>query len=242
VKGVQASKEKTMTTTTSAIDLILDPQVWFPSDKSEQWADFKLATADGLRSLLELGHTHLDLAVLLHNPAAVDRLLSLGHLPQPMAVGGHTPLHTAASSSQVEIAKRLIDAGADVNQIDSSKNTPLHCCTGFELKLFRPIKKHSSESMVRLLVERGADIEAVDRLGRTPLHKAIISKNTEMVMVLLNAGADVQAKFNNVTAQGLALRGKQNDIAQQIKGFTQAKAAGVAVEKALQRVMARSVL
>ena len=71
---------------------------------------------------------------------------------------GKMPLHFAVSYYTVEIAKLLIDHGADVNAlITKSRNTSLHFAA-----------KRCRGDMVHLLLVYGADRELVDNRNRSP--------------------------------------------------------------------------
>jgi hypothetical protein len=79
---------------------------------------------------------------------------------------GPTPLHACARGSDpnvaAEIARVLLQAGAEVNKVEqSSGQTPLHAATQ-QPKGMLPF--------VKLLIECGADINARDKGGQTPLH------------------------------------------------------------------------
>jgi ankyrin repeat protein len=63
---------------------------------------------------------------------------------------GETPLHWAASSDDADVARVLIDAGADIEAADGSIGTPLDNAVGY-----------GCWNVARLLVARGA---AVDKL------------------------------------------------------------------------------
>jgi ankyrin repeat protein len=56
-----------------------------------------------------------------------------------------------------ELAKGLIDAGADVNAKDSAKWTPLHRATFWDYT-----------EIVKVLIEAGADLNAEDKDKQTP--------------------------------------------------------------------------
>jgi len=62
--------------------------------------------------------------------------------------GSETPLHWAASSDDVEVARVLIDGGADIDLPDGSIGTPLDNAIGYRCW-----------NVARLLVERGARVE-----------------------------------------------------------------------------------
>ena len=77
---------------------------------------------------------------------------------------GLTPLHHAVQQGHEEVAKILINAGANVNKKMSPEQwewTPLHVAV-----------KYKFVEMVRLLVRNGADINARDAKGGTPLSYA----------------------------------------------------------------------
>ena len=59
-----------------------------------------------------------------------------------------TPLHWAASSDDVDVARALIDGGADINLPDGSIGTPLDNAIGY-----------GCWNVARLLAERGARVE-----------------------------------------------------------------------------------
>ena len=94
-----------------------------------------------------------------------------------------TLLQVASRHGHVEIVKFLIDNGAAVNAVELDSRSALH---------FATIRGHLS--IVRLLLENKADVNLRKRLGLTPLHiVAQYSKQTDLVQVLLDHGADIEA-------------------------------------------------
>jgi ankyrin repeat protein len=83
--------------------------------------------------------------------------------------GAMTPLMYAAREGHIEIARMLLDAGADVNEADKNDIGPL---------LMAISNNHIG--MARFLVDRGADIHAADWYGRTPLFAAIEIRNVDL--------------------------------------------------------------
>jgi hypothetical protein len=61
---------------------------------------------------------------------------------------GETPLHWAASSDDADVARVLIDSGADIDMPDGSIGTPLDNAVGY-----------GCWNVARLLVERGARVD-----------------------------------------------------------------------------------
>lgn len=90
------------------------------------------------------------------------------------------PLHTAAIHGQVEIARMLLDAGADLEAGDRDASTPLHdACL------------NRRREVVALLLERGADVHRRDLNAAYALSFAAAGGDTAIVGMLLDAGADL---------------------------------------------------
>jgi len=103
---------------------------------------------------------------------------------------GDTALHVAAAGYWVEIAKLLLDAGAEVGAAMNHRcSQPLHyAADGFLENPSWDAKRQVR--MIELLVEAGADIHAPDKNGATPLHRAVRTRCAAAVKALLDAGAD----------------------------------------------------
>ena len=72
-----------------------------------------------------------------------------------------------------EIAKKLIDAGADVNQRNSQGAPALTFATTF-----------GHLEIAKMLLEKGADLSLRDSRGKSPLDHAMIQENTPMVELI----------------------------------------------------------
>jgi len=83
--------------------------------------------------------------------------------------GAMTPLMYAAREGHREVARRLLDAGADVNAVDMNEITPLMLAIG-----------NARVGLARDLIARGADFRAVDWYGRTPLWLAVEMRNVDV--------------------------------------------------------------
>ena len=70
------------------------------------------------------------------------------------ADAGETPLHWAASNDDVDVARVLIDSGADIEAPDGSIGTPLENAIGY-----------ACLAVARLLVERGANVDKLWTAG-----------------------------------------------------------------------------
>jgi len=85
-----------------------------------------------------------------------------------------------------EMAKMLIDNGADVNK-ESALGTPL----------MNAVTNLWNVDIVELLVKSGADLNKQDKDGRTALFYAYSSGNDDFVTGLIESGADVTIKDND---------------------------------------------
>ncbi len=102
--------------------------------------------------------------------------------PGQLAAGyqGRTALHLAAVQDLADIAKWLIEAGADVNAADAEGDTPLH------LAVFT-----GHDKVARLLLANGALVNAKNKRGQTPLHVgAWVGMNHATLLNVLIRGGD----------------------------------------------------
>ena len=99
-------------------------------------------------------------------------LLTSGRRPTPL-------LHHAILRRQPDIAKVLIEAGADLNEPDRAARTPLHAAV-----LGRDART------LELLLQRGADMTRRDQQGWTPLHHTAARADADATRQLLAQGCD----------------------------------------------------
>ena len=162
----------------------------------------------------ENGWTDLHFAALVNLPELAEALLSAGMraggalksdnkpfdetLQKTLRAFGHnrfaaakrvgqTPLHLAARQNAPDVARLLMDHGADVNERDKAGDeddwTPLHYGASY-----------NAPKVVRLLLARGADINAKDKGGWTPLHIAAGKNGVGVARLLIDRGAEVNAR------------------------------------------------
>ena len=99
--------------------------------------------------------------------------------------GGLTALHVAMLNNYTELARWLLERGANPNAPDGKGEAPLHAAAIFDRRPGCP--------MTRLLLAHGADVGARDPQGETPLHRAAFHGHTALAALLLSHGADIQA-------------------------------------------------
>ncbi|KAG2186273.1 hypothetical protein INT43_002711 [Umbelopsis isabellina] len=82
---------------------------------------------------------------------------------------GDAALHHAVRTEKVDIVKLLLEAGADVNAVNTFQQSPLHLAIHHSKKQI-----NTSLRIEKALLEHGAHINAVDILGRTALHTVFV--------------------------------------------------------------------
>ncbi|MBK8904620.1 MAG: sigma-70 family RNA polymerase sigma factor [Anaerolineaceae bacterium] len=92
---------------------------------------------------------------------------------------GITALHWAASTGNQPLAALLLEAGADINELDRGGSTPLHQAVHM-----------GQTALVQWLLENGADAQIVTPHQQTALHKAVIRNRPEIVKLLLDYGSN----------------------------------------------------
>jgi len=130
------------------------------------------------------GDSRLSEAAMRGDRAAVKSLLAQRADVDGSQGDGTTALHWAAFRDDLEMAKILIQAGANVRATTREGGiTPLiMACT------------NGSAPMIQLLLNAGADVNQAKTNGTTPLMTAAASGSAEAVKILLDHGADVNAK------------------------------------------------
>lgn len=124
-------------------------------------------------------------AVKRQNLAHARELLDAGAdiaTPDEPPFQGDTPLHHAARSGNVDLARLLIAKGANVNTPGPTGFVPLHVASGL-----------NERAMVEYLLSAGANPNALDRVG-TPLHAATLQGHAAVVTLLLAKGANPNAR------------------------------------------------
>ena len=136
---------------------------------------------------------------------------------------GRTALHVAVAAGRAEVVRALVeDGGADVDgvfeaaeRVERDGKGPLGLeggLKGLRVKTRRSVSgeslwrekgpkhpvsalhlAHSNYACVQVLLECGANVGARDGYGRTPLYWAVEGGNTDVVRLLIGAGADTNA-------------------------------------------------
>jgi ankyrin repeat protein len=126
------------------------------------------------------GFFPLGLATFFGHTAIVDELIAAGAdvnlvSRESMRV---TALQSAVASGRIDIARKLISKGANVNPRGEGGFAPLHEAAA-----------KGDVDFAKLLLDNGADIDVKSDDGRTPLAMAVNQKKTAMADFLKQRGA-----------------------------------------------------
>ena len=99
------------------------------------------------------------ISLLLENGADIEAFAKYPFVINLGWTFSRNPLHLAIKNKEIEIAKFLLDKGADIEAYDQAGNTAI----------FHAIHSDSLE-MVKLLIERGADFKVQNMVFSTPLN------------------------------------------------------------------------
>lgn len=107
---------------------------------------------------------------------------------------GYSCLHLAVTQKDLKSARLLIDFGIDIDLPDKKGHTALALClaASFNRKIFQ------------LLLESGADVNATDNEGCSVLHHAASLQDDEIILALLQAGADAGPADSDELAEELS--------------------------------------
>lgn len=167
--------------------------------------------------------------------AGIRTLLGRRVDPNGAQVDGMTALHWAAQLDDLETAKLLVDAGAEVKAANRYGVTPLAAaCTNGNRAMVELLLGAGADPNTKLrggetalmtaartgrlgpveaLLARGADVDARERRGQTALMWAAAEGHPEVVGALLRAGADLRTPLpSGFTPLFFAVREGRTDV------------------------------
>ena len=107
------------------------------------------------------------------------------------------------TDSHFQMAKELLDRGANADNKDAENQTPL-------MELIRAKASPERRMLINLLIGHGADVNAMDKSGRSLLKKALGSTDEEAISLLAAGGANIHEKMDGVPLVEIYL--KNSDI------------------------------
>ncbi len=137
------------------------------------------------RPLRLSGTRPLEQAIGSRQPAVVRLLLAQGAAVNAPNPAGDTPLMVCARLGSVEVARALLEAGAEVDRVNRQGRTAVHAA----------VPNSDGAAVLRLLLDRGADGGRPDADGTTPLMEAAQWGRLPALQALLaHAGPDGLAR------------------------------------------------
>lgn len=136
------------------------------------------ALCGDIHRAIEAGDLDLVKQILARNPGAVNE--------RDDNLFRELPIHFASQTGNIEIARLLLEAGADIDAGDSDNSTALGIAA---------MRKHGE--MVAFLIENGADVNRRDRKADCPLSFAVYGRDEAIIQQLLDAGADLYFRNPN---------------------------------------------
>jgi len=139
--------------------------------------------------------TPLSQACTNASSALVDLLLKAGANPNTPIATGETPIMTCARTGNVDAVRMLFVHGADVNAKEPIQNQTA--------AMWAAAEGHTQ--VLRTLIEVKADLMAHTKTGFTPLHFAARVGDLESARILLEAGVDVNIRYQRDAESGRGL-------------------------------------
>ncbi len=129
---------------------------------------------------------------------------------------GYTPLMDAIDRRDLRAAKRLLEQGLNAEELNMYGERALHVVCGMEFKYWETTRGEETDGdggftaidFMELLLAHGVDVHArITTSGLTPLMLAAYSPiyAEQLLLRLLNAGADPHVRSSSGTAYEIAL-------------------------------------
>ena len=169
----------------------------------------------GVRATDDEGATCLTVAAYLGNTETARYLVGLPHVDvNHRSSANFTVLHSAAANKETDVAQVLIDAGADIDARDNEGHAPLYfACASGAFDVVKMLVRAGADDgggtcltqaancghteVVRYLVGLPeVDVNRRDDDFKTALHCAVENAHTDVVQVLIDAGADPTTSTN----------------------------------------------
>jgi ankyrin repeat protein len=141
----------------------VSPLHWAARGNNVEVASLLMSRGESVSLTNSNGETPLFWAVANGKVKAAELLLKNGAEVNARNAFGGTPLLTAARNTDLpELMKLLIEAGANVNAMDSQGENALHKLAWFGYP-------QNNVQTARILLDAGADITVKNKQGKTPL-------------------------------------------------------------------------
>jgi ankyrin repeat protein len=199
--------------------ILATPQAKRDKAQITMLAAVKVGNLDAIRKLVKedssavrcrdgKDQTPLIIASTYGHLACLEALLDANAAPNEIRSDQRTALMIAADKGHAQCVALLLRHAANVNQVVTDPMQPGHGGSGSALVL---ACTRGQTECVKSLLEHGADVEATDAVGRTSLMLASFLGYRLVLELLINGGANVNAKLENGSGGDVktaALRGR----------------------------------
>ena len=152
----------------------LTPLHWAAREGRKEVAELLISKGAEVNIQDKYINTPLDMAILWKAPKVADLLRKHG-AKTGLVIKSDESIHAAVFTRQIEVVKKHLAAGTDVNERGGFRRTAL---------LWGPTKE-----IAELLITKGAIVNAKDVDGETPLDVAIEDAESELTDLLRKHGA-----------------------------------------------------
>lgn len=152
----------------------------------------QLSQADIINQTDSQHETALHMACYRGHTTVVKALLTAGADINATTAFGDNPLSLAVFAGHKDIAKLLLTQGADIG--DANHN------------MLYDAVRHGDKQLVAVLIKKGfPQLNSIDEDGEAALHLAAASGNADVISVLLNGGADIDLRTDDILGGQTAL-------------------------------------
>ena len=165
--------------------------------------------------------------------ALIRDLIAKGANIESVSERNATPLSIAVDDRELELARLLIESGANVNPSQGSRSPLDIAALNRQVDLAALLLDHGafvtvrderrstpllkaalsgSVEIVELLIAHGADVNAADKYGYTALHESARSGKADVVALLLSHGANARAMVGSEMPLEMAKKGGHTEV------------------------------
>jgi ankyrin repeat protein len=152
-------------------------------------AELLIKNGANINAVSDSGWTPLHDAAADGNTAIIELLIARKATVDARDNNGHTPLLVAVQRDRIKAAGMLLADGADINAQNIAPESPLGTA----------VEKNSPD-MVKLILEHKPTVDILEKNDWTPLQRAVALREVDIAGLLLDAGANPNAKYPQSSA------------------------------------------